>query len=248
MLQALGLMAIVVVPVFVLTAIMVLRYRRGRKATYRPDWGFSWPLDIAIWTVPALIVIMIGFLLWTRTHRLDPYLQAGPGEVLEIEAIALDWKWVFLYPQAGVATVNSLVIPADRPVRVALTSDTVLNGFFIPGLAGQIMAMAGMRTELNLRADAPALMWGKNTQYDGNGFPAHEFEVRVVDAAGFDAWTRQAQGAPKPLGAALYRTLSGQQATSPVETFSGFDRAIFADTIAKYRPEMMAGPGMEGMR
>jgi cytochrome o ubiquinol oxidase subunit 2 len=236
--DALLLMAIVVLPVFVLTAAFVWRYRRSRRASYRPDWAFSLPLELAIWGIPTVIVGFIGYLVWTRTHELDPYTQAGAGTVLEVQAIAADWKWIFLYPGLNVATVNELVVPAGRPFRVALTSDTVMNAFFIPGLGGQIFAMAGMRTEMNLRAESSADMWGRNTQFSGKGFPGQEFKVRVTDALGFDGWLRQARAGDDKLTRASYDALVKQHATAPVTTYSGFDAGLFDRVIAKYHPEM----------
>ena len=235
--DALLLMAIVVLPVFVLTGTFVWRYRRSRQATYRPDWSFSLPLELAIWGIPTCIVVALGFLVWTRTHALDPYAQAGPGSVLEVQAIATDWKWVFLYPGLDVATVNELVVPADRPFRVALTSDTVMNAFFIPGLGGQIFAMAGMRTQINLRATSPAEMWGRNMQFSGNGFYGQEFRVHVVDAHGFDAWRQHARAAGGQLTRAAYEALAKQQATAPATTYARFDPGLFDEVIAKYHPE-----------
>lgn len=233
--DALLLMSIVVLPVFVLTGAFVWRYRRARQATYRPNWSFSLPLELAIWGIPAGVVAVIGFLVWTRTHELDPYTQAGPGTVLEVQAIAADWKWIFLYPGLNVATVNELVVPAGRPFRVALTSDTVMNAFFIPGLGGQIFAMAGMRTEMNLRAESPAVMWGRNTQFSGNGFSGQEFKVRVLDAQGFDAWLHRARASDGTLTHASYDELVGHHATAPMATYSGFEAGLFDHVITKYR-------------
>lgn len=235
--DALLLMAIVVLPVFVLTGAFVWRYRKARQATYRPNWAFSLPLELAIWGIPAGIVGVIGFLVWTRTHELDPYTQVGPGTVLEVQAIAADWKWIFLYPGLNVASVNELVVPAGRPFRVALTSDTVMNAFFIPGLGGQIFAMAGMRTEMNLRAESPAEMWGRNTQFSGKGFAGQEFKVRVVDARGFDAWLHRARNADGKLTRASYDALVTRHATAPVTTYSGVDAGLFDRVIAKYHAE-----------
>lgn len=235
--DALLLMAIVVLPVFVLTAVFVWRYRKARRATYRPEWNFSLPLEFAIWGIPACIVSAIGLLLWNRTHDLDPYVPVGPGSVLEVQAIATDWKWVFLYPELNVATVNELVVPAGQAFRVELTSDTVMNAFFIPGLGGQMFAMAGMRTELNLRADSPGDMWGRNTQFSGSGFPAQEFRVRVVDRAGFDAWLQEVRASERKLTRARYTAVAAHRATAPVTRYAGVDAGLFDSVIARYGSE-----------
>lgn len=235
--DALLLMAIVVLPVFVLTGVFVWRYRRARQAAYRPDWSFSLALEFAIWGIPACIVAAIGYLVWTRTHDLDPYAQVGPGSVLEVQAIATDWKWIFLYPGLNVATVNELVVPAGQAFRVELTSDTVMNAFFVPGLGGQMFAMAGMRTELNLRAESPAEMWGRNTQFSGSGFPAQEFRVRVVDRGGFDAWVKHVRATERPLTRDGYRALASHRAAAPQMRFAGFDAGLFNSVMAQYGSE-----------
>ncbi|MBT9568174.1 MAG: COX aromatic rich motif-containing protein [Thiobacillus sp.] len=232
--DALLLMAIVVLPVFVLTGIFVWRYRKARRAAYRPDWSFSLPLEFVIWGIPACVVVAIGYLVWTRTHDLDPYSQVGSGSVLEVQAIATDWKWIFLYPDLNVATVNELVVPSGQAFRVELTSDTVMNAFFIPGLGGQMFAMAGMRTELNLRAESSAEMWGRNTQFSGSGFPAQEFRVRVVDRAGFDTWLKQVRASDQHLTRAAYRRLASHRAMAPETRYAGFDAGLFDGVVAQY--------------
>src|SRR3712207_254161 len=132
---------------------------------------------------------MLGYLVGTYTHRLDPYRQvASDIAPLEVDVVAQDWKWPFLYPEQEMATVYELVFPSGRPLRLKLTSDTVMNSFYIPGLGGQIYAMAGMRTELNLISDGPATFVGRNTQYSGRGFPDQHFAVHAVTEADFDAW------------------------------------------------------------
>jgi cytochrome o ubiquinol oxidase subunit 2 len=236
--DALLLMALVVLPVFILTAVFVWRYRKSRRAPYRPEWNFSLPLEFAIWGIPACIVGVIGFLVWTQTHKLDPYAQAGPGHVLELQAIAVDWKWVFLYPGLNVATVNELVVPAGQAFRIELTSDTVMNAFFIPGLGGQIFAMAGMRTQLNLRAESPAEMWGRNTQFSGAGFSAQEFKVRVLKRADFDAWLQQTRAIGNRLTRTGYTALATHPASAPVTRYAGFDAGLFDQIMRQYNPEM----------
>lgn len=230
-------MAIVVIPVFVLFALIVWRYRASRAARdYAPDWDSSRLVDIAVWTVPALIVVGIGFLQWTRTHSLDPYRVPGDGmqAALEVQAIALDWKWLFLYPDEGVASLNSLVVPAGRPFEVALTSDTVMNAFFVPGLGGQIYVMAGMRTEMNLLADAPATMWGRNTQFSGEGFPVQDFAVDVVTQDDFRRWVETVRSGASPLDASGYERLREPSEGAPRIAWSSYPAGLFDSVIASY--------------
>ena len=190
LITAAGVMLIVVIPVYLLTIGFAWRYRASnRSARYAPDWAYSPRIDFVIWAVPTLIIAALGTLVWIYTHRLDPYrpLQ-GDGPPLVIQAVAMDWKWLFIYPEHKVAAVNELVIPRGRPVTIALTSDTVMNAFFVPELAGQIYAMAGMETRLNFRADRDGAYVGRNTQYSGSGFADQSFTLRAVPAQDYDDW------------------------------------------------------------
>jgi cytochrome o ubiquinol oxidase subunit 2 len=229
-----ALVLLVVVPVFVLTFLFVWRYRASNpRARYTPQWSRSAPLETAIWLVPAAIVSVIGTLVWHHTHSLDPYRQAA-GTPLEVQVIAEDWKWLFIYPEQNIAAVNQLVFPADRPLRLMLTSDTVMNAFYVPGLAGQIYTMAGMRTDLNVSATAPAEFIGRNTQFSGDGFPDQHFAVRAAAPADFDAWVAQARQAPHRLDAAAYAALAKPGGKVPVTLYSGVEPDLFARVIAKY--------------
>lgn len=237
MLEALGMMAIVVLPVFLLTAYFVYRFRASRNPrNYDPNWE-SGRVDFVVWLIPALIVVVIAFLQWTRTHSLDPY--KSPDGALQIEAIALDWKWLFLYPDAGVASLNELVVPAGQPFQVKLTSDTVMNSFFIPGLGGQIYAMAGMETRMNLTADAPAEMWGRNTQFSGEGFPDQRFAVNVVDQAAYDEWIASAR-TEAAMDTGTYADLQKPSSDVAAVQYSAFPDDLFATVMASYGHHAMS--------
>lgn len=186
---------IAVLPVLIGVPLILWRYRRGRGAAYRPDFTFSAPLEIAMWGIPALIVVVLGFWLWRSTEQLDPYRPLGPNPVA-VEVIGLNWKWLFLYPDQGVASVGTLAIPAGRPVTLKLTADTVMQSFMVPSLAGQIYAMPGMVTKLNLRADAPGTTEGANTQFNGAGFSGQTVAVKVLSPHDWRAWLKGANGAP----------------------------------------------------
>jgi cytochrome o ubiquinol oxidase subunit 2 len=231
-----GLVLIVVIPVFVLTFWFVWRYRASNStAPYTPEWSFSAPLDAAIWLVPALIVSVIGYFVWTETPRLDPYRPiAHAAAALEVEVIAEDWKWLFIYPEQNIASVNQLVFPSDRPLRLKMTSDTVMNSFYIPGLAGQIYVMAGMRTHLNLLANGPSDFTGRNTQFSGDGFPDQHFAVRAATPAEFEAWVAQARRSPDKLDAKAYGALAKPSRKVPVKFYSGVEPDLFAKIIGKY--------------
>ena len=157
LLTAIVLMLVVIIPVFFMTFLFAWRYRSSNsRARYTPDWSYSAITDAIIWLVPAVIVMVLGTLLWSNTHKLDPYKRIDASvRPLEVEVVAQDWKWLFIYPEQGIAVVNELVFPSQTPLSLKLTSDTVMNSFFIPALGGQIYTMAGMQTRLHLLADAP---------------------------------------------------------------------------------------------
>jgi len=231
-----GLILLVVVPVFVLTFWFAWHYRASNaKAHYTPEWSYSPSLDAVVWLVPALIVVCIGYLVWGYTHRLDPYKPIpGAAAPLKIEVIALDWKWLFIYPEQNIASVNELVFPSERTLRLELTSDTVMNSFYIPGLGGQIFVMAGMRTQLNLHADRPAEFTGRNTQYSGAGFPEQHFAVRATTRSQFEMWVATAKRSPDSLDSAAFAALAKQSANVPARHYSRVEPDLFARLIAKY--------------
>ena len=238
LLFAAGIMLIVVIPVFVMAAWFVWHYRASNtSARYMPDWSFSAPIEAAVWLVPTAIVAVLGAMVWIYTGRLDPYrtlaLKGDPP--LQVEAISLDWKWLFIYPKQHIATVNELVVPSRNPVSIKLTSDTVMNSFYIPGLVGQIYTMAGMRTRLNMLADAPGHFTGLNTMYSGAGFSDQHFAVRVVAPRRFVAWVKKARHAPDRLAAAAYARLEKPSQNNPVTLYSAVEPHLFQSVIAKYQ-------------
>jgi len=236
------LMLIVVVPVFVLTPLLAWRYRLGNhKAVYRPRWDFSPLLEVLVWGLPVVIVIALGLITWQQTHRLDPYRSISSSSVpLQVQVIGLDWKWLFIYPHQDIASVNQLVIPAGRPVRMSLTSDTVMVSLLVPELAGQIYAMAGMRTELNMLADRPGHFLGENTQYNGRGFQNQKFPVVAMTPAGFDAWVAQVRTNGDVLDEARYAQLAKPSTVPTSETFKDVEPDLFYRVIGKYCPSCAA--------
>jgi cytochrome o ubiquinol oxidase subunit 2 len=236
LITAFVLMLIVVIPVFVMAFLFAWRYRSSNtEARYTPDWSYSVAVDAVIWLVPALIVMALAALVWNNTHRLDPYKRIDPAvRALEVEVVAQDWKWLFIYPEQGIAVVNQLVFPSAMPVSLKITSDTVMNSFFIPALAGQIYAMAGMQTRLNLLADLPGQYTGRNTQYSGGGFSDQHFQVVSASQSDFDAWLGKARQAPSTLDATAYRALAVPRRSHPVVYYSAVEPNLFGTIIAKY--------------
>jgi len=194
-----GLMLLIIIPVLALTVLFAWRYRAANtEARYEPDWDHSTQLELVIWAAPLLIIICLGAITWTGTHLLDPYrslerLSAGnpvkPGtEPLQVQVVALDWKWLFIYPQLGIATVNELAAPVDRPINFQITSATVMNSFYVPALAGQIYAMPAMQTKLSAVINKPGDYEGFSANYSGAGFSGMKFRFHGQSVADFDAW------------------------------------------------------------
>jgi cytochrome o ubiquinol oxidase subunit 2 len=236
LLTAFGVMLIVVIPVLVMTFWFAWRYRASNtKARYAPDWSYSPVIEAVIWLVPAAIIIVLGVLVWHSTHRLDPYRPIDHTErPLEVEVVALDWKWLFIYPEHGIAAVNELVFPSGRPVSLRLTSDTVMNSFSIPALAGQIYAMAGMQTRLHLIADTPGRFVGRNMQYSGSGFSDQQFDAIATSQEEFDTWVAKARGSSNPLDADAYRKLAQRSINKRVTLFSTVEPSLFDSVVGKY--------------
>ncbi|MCY6380904.1 ubiquinol oxidase subunit II [Hoeflea prorocentri] len=233
---AIYVMMIVVIPVFILAFLFVWRYRAsGGKGKYTPDWSYSAKIDALIWLVPALIVATLGYLLWTTTHKLDPYKQLASSEqAIEVHAIAQDWKWLFLYPEYGIASVNELAFPSERPLALKITSDTVMNSFMIPALGGQIYAMAGMTTRLHLIADEPGQFTGRNTMYSGNGFADQHFQTFAMTNEDFDTWVQKVRSGGTSLDAAAYAVLAEPSVAHSVEYYAQYKADLFETILAKY--------------
>ncbi|MHA6203892.1 ubiquinol oxidase subunit II [Dyella soli] len=240
---ALGLMAIVAIPVIAMTLWFAWRYRASNtKATYAPTWAHSTAIEVVVWTIPAIIVAILATITWRTSHTLDPYRPlASAARPVTIQAIALDWKWVFVYPDYGIATVNEIAFPTDVPVRFEITSDSVMNAFFIPQLGSQIYAMAGMETQLNLIAREPGSYAGLSSNYSGAGFSDMHFQAIATTGQGFREWIAKARATPAALDDAAYRTLAQPSEKAPVAYYGSVAPGLFANVIGKYMAD--ASPG-----
>lgn len=233
------LMLIVILPVMALTVFFAVKYRAGNKeASYEPDWDHSISLEIVVWSVPLAIIICLAGLTWVATHRLDPYqpltrissdIPIDPDvEPLKVQVVALDWKWLFIYPDQGVATVGEAAIIKDRPVEFKITSATVMNAFYVPDLAGMIYAMAGMETELNAVMNATGAYRGFSANYSGNGFSHMDFVLHSFDNAGFDVWVQSVRdGADAALDRQTYVALEKQSVGHPITYFDGIEAGLW---------------------
>jgi cytochrome o ubiquinol oxidase subunit 2 len=212
------LMLLIIVPVIALTVLFAWRYRKNNTAAkYEPDWDHSTQLELVIWGAPLLIIIALGLLTWISTHTLDPYRplarldvnRAIPAEVqpLIVEVVALDWKWLFIYPEQGIATVNELATPINVPVRFKITASSVMNSFYIPALAGQIYAMPGMETKLNAVINHPGEYEGFSANYSGAGFSDMRFKYHGMAQADFDRWVQATKAGGGKLDRTAYQQL-----------------------------------------
>ena len=227
-------------PVALLVPLFAWYYRIGnKKAAYRPQWAFSWVLEFLIWVPPTALVVLLSVVLARYTVLLDPYRPIRSGAAtppLEVQVVALDWKWLFIYPAQHVATVNTLVVPAGRPVHLSLTSGTVMQSLFMPRLASQIYAMSGMRTQLNFEVAKPGLYAGENTQYNGDGFAEDKFTVNALSPAGFANWASQLQAQPQTLDAPAYTALSVQSVLKTPPVYGRVEPDIFNRILAGQIP------------
>lgn len=245
LLRVVAITMIVILPVLIGVPVLLWRYRlNSEKAKYTPEWESSGRLELVLWGVPVVIVIVLASWLWYSTSKLDPYKPLGENP-LQVQAIGLDWKWVFIYPEAGVATVDELAIPVGRPVELTLTTDTVMQSMLIAPLAGQIYAMPGMTTKLNFSAARTGTAEGENTQFNGNGFGRQKFTVIALEPDGYDAWVSRARSAPM-LDDATYAVLRRRSVLADARAdlelsrdatplyFSGPDSALFQRVVEKY--------------
>lgn len=233
------LMLIVIVPVMALTVFFAFHYRASNsKARYEPEWSHSISLEIVVWSLPMAIIICLAGLTWVATHRLDPYeplrristdIPINPEvKPMIIQAVAMDWKWLFIYPEQGVATVNEVAAIVDRPIEFQLTSATVMNSFFVPALAGQIYAMAGMQTELNAVINEPGVYEGFSANYSGEGFSKMRFRFHGLDAKAFEEWIATVRASDGPLlGRDAYVNLEQPSIGNPVSYFNGIESGMW---------------------
>ena len=236
-------------PVFILVPLMLWRYRyKNKKSRYTPNWEFSGLLDSVMWGVPIAIIFVLSTQLWHSTKTLDPYRPIESElPALKVQVVGLDWKWLFIYPEYGVASVGELAFPADRPVSMVLTSDTVMQSFLISALAGQIYVMPGMQTRLHIKADEPGTFEGQNTQFNGRGFSEQKFNAVAMTSNNFDQWVAAAKNKGVALSDPVYKFLAKRSTESEVHAalasadmpnnvtyFSEVPSNLYADVIARY--------------
>ena len=240
-LTASGAMLLVVIPVILLTLLFAWHYRASnRNATYAPKWAHSTAIEVVVWTIPALIILFLGILTWRTTHELDPYKPIESNvKPINVDVVALDWKWLFIYPDLGIASVNQLAMPVGTPVNFRITSDAVMNSFFIPQLGSQIYAMAGMQTRLHLIADQAGDYEGVSSNYSGKGYSDMNFRALAMSGKDFDAWVAKVKADPQRLSMDEYATVAKPSEKNPVRYFSAVDPNLFRNIVAKYNNGVM---------
>lgn len=215
------IMLLIIVPIIALTFYFAWRYSANNpKGRYTPDWAYSGRLELLVWSIPALVIIFLGGIAWIGSHELEPsrpLRSAVPA--MEVQVVSLDWKWLFIYPEQGVASINHLVIPAKTPIRFRVTSATVMNSFIVPRLGSQIYAMAGMDGKLHLQADGPGRYRGLSAHYSGEGFSQMMFFADAVPRAQFEQWVARTRAAGPVLDAPAYLRLERTASTSKPFTF-----------------------------
>jgi cytochrome o ubiquinol oxidase subunit 2 len=225
-----GLMLLIIVPVMILVVVFAWRYRKGGRGTYDEQFDHSTTLELAIWAAPLLIIIALGALTWSSTHLLDPFrpIEAKQSErPLVVQVVSLDWKWLFIYPEQGIATVNELALPVDRPVRFDITSTNMMNSFYAPTLAGMIYAMPGMQSQLHAVLRRPVESEGFSANYSGAGFSDMRFKLKGVDEAGFQRWVADARASGGALELSAYRKLLQPSERVPVMRFASVESGLY---------------------
>lgn len=239
---AIALMLIVVVPVIFMAFAFAWKYRASNKdAKYSPNWSHSNKIEAVVWTIPIIIIAILGTITWKTTHELDPFKPiVTDKKPMTIEVVSLDWKWLFIYPEQGIATVNELAFPKDVPVEFKITSNSVMNSFFIPQLGGQIYAMAGMQTKLHLIGNEAGKYDGISSSFSGRGFSGMKFTAIVTPTEGdFDQWVAKVKASSNNLNATSdFNKLAEPSENNPVEYFSSVKPNLFKETIGKFMGDM----------
>jgi cytochrome o ubiquinol oxidase subunit II len=229
LLNATSIMLVVVLPVIVLTLAFAWWYRASNaRAAYRPDWSYSGRIEFVVWSIPAMVVILLAGVAWTGSHVLDPARKLeADARPIRIEVVSLDWKWLFIYPDEQVAALNQLVVPTGAPIEFMLTSANVMNGFFVPQLGSQIYTMPGMTTRLNLLAERAGDYPGLSSNFSGDGFSDMRFVVHAVPASEFFSWLARTRGEGSTLDAAAYSQLARAGSNAQIQTYSSVDPNLF---------------------
>ncbi|HVS78895.1 MAG TPA: ubiquinol oxidase subunit II [Candidatus Saccharimonadales bacterium] len=238
------LAALVVIPVYAMTIGIAWKYRAGNiKARYSPDWDHNRVIEFTWWAIPGVIILIFSIITWNSAHALDPFKPLdSKKKPLNIQVVSLDWKWLFIYPDKDVASVNLLEVPVNVPLNFELTSDSVMNSFWVPALGGQIYTMPGMSTQVHLMATQAGSYAGSSANISGQGFAGMAFTAKAVNPSQFNEWLGQRQRSPDQLNLAAYNSLAKPSQNNPVTYYSRVQNGLYDDIIMKYM-----APGSNGM-
>jgi cytochrome o ubiquinol oxidase subunit 2 len=229
-----AIMLAIIIPTMIATVAFAFWFRRGNsKAEYKPDWEYSGAIELVVWAIPALTIMLLGGIAWIGSHDLEPsrpLKSANPP--LNVEVVSMDWKWLFIYPDQGIATVNQLVVPAGTPVSFKLTSATVWNAFFVPQMGSMIYTMPRMTTRLNLQADRQGVFEGQSAHFSGDGFPGMQFKVQSLPADQFAMWAQGARGSGPALDGRGYAELSKPSSYVKPVTYGAVAPGLFDAIVA----------------
>jgi cytochrome o ubiquinol oxidase subunit II len=233
-----AIMLAIVIPTMIATVAFAWWFRRGnKKAKYLPDWEYSGSIEMVVWGIPVLTIMLLGGITWIGSHALDPARPLdSPVKPLKVQVVSLDWKWLFIYPEQGVATVNQLVVPAGTPINYQLTSATVWNVFSVPQFGTMIYTMPRMTTRLNLQADRPGVYDGMSAHFSGDGFPGMQFKAHVLPPQQFAAWAQGASGKGGPLDGRAYAELSKPSSYVKPATYGAVAPGLFDAIVANKAP------------
>jgi cytochrome o ubiquinol oxidase subunit 2 len=247
LLDSVAIMLAIVVPTILCTLAVAWWYRASNaRATYAPHWAESGRLELLVWSIPALVVLFLGSIAWISSHELDPAKPlASKVKPLEVEVVALDWKWLFIYPDQHIASINRLVTPVSTPVHFRLTASSVFNVFFVPQLGSEIYAMNGMATELYLAADRAGTFLGVAAHFNGDGFSDMTFDTQAMSAEDFSRWVESVQTDGPTLDEAAYRALLPQTSHVAPYTYRSVTPGLFDEIVSQHLPPG-EGPSLAG--
>ena len=247
LLNSLAIMLAIIVPTIIATLAFAWWFRASNKrATYLPDWEFSGRIELVVWSIPLMVILLLGGVTWIGSYDLDPARPLDSDvEPISIQVVSLDWKWLFIYPDQRIALVNELVVPAGVPLHFTLTSASVMNTFFVPQLGSMIYTMNGHATQLHLQADEPGTFHGLSGHFSGDGFSDMNFKVRALPADQFDAWVASTRGAGRALDTAGYTKLMQQSVEPNPLLFGAVEDGLFHRIVHQKIPPAR-GPALEG--
>ncbi|HVE01258.1 MAG TPA: ubiquinol oxidase subunit II [Sphingomicrobium sp.] len=235
-----AIMLAIIIPTVIATVAFAWWFRRGNaKATYRPDWEYSGAIEMVVWSIPALTIMLLGGIAWIGSHDLEPSKPLPSSKPpLKVDVVSLDWKWLFIYPDQGIASVNQLVVPAGTPVSFRLTSATVWNSFFVPQMGTMIYTMPRMTTRLNLQADRPGTYDGLSSHFSGDGFPGMQFKVQALPEDQFAMWAQGSRGQGPALDGAAYAELSRPSSYVKPMTYGSVAPNLYDAIVANTGPQL----------